>query len=237
MQFAIFFILSRLRGDIFPRPAHHPSAQRVANAAAKAAHSVAHKVTHKARYDVHDTHHTPSDFNAQDEPHNALNGRVLVLNQSYEPISVCNVQKAMILLFLTKAELVAGNDARSIRSVSRSFVFPSVIRLCRYVHTPAKKIELSRKNVLRRDANRCQYCGTTKPPLTVDHIMPKSRGGQDTWENLTCACVRCNVRKGNRTPDEAGIKLLRTPRRPSHVTFIKNIGGDLDERWKPYLFI
>ena len=76
-----------------------------------------------------------------------------------------------------------------------------------------------------------------KPPLTIDHIQPKSRGGIDTWENLTTACIKCNTKKGNRTLEEVGMKLLKTPRRPSHVTFIKNFGGEIDERWKPYLFM
>jgi 5-methylcytosine-specific restriction endonuclease McrA len=167
----------------------------------------------------------------------SMSGRVLVLNQSYEPISVCNVKKAISLLFLMKAEIVVSNDNRSVRSVRSAFKHPSVIRLSRYIHVPVKKVELSRKNLMRRDAHRCQYCGSTKPPLTLDHIQPRSRGGGDSWENLVTACIRCNTKKGNRTPDEAGMKLLKTPRRPSHVTFIKNLGGDIDERWKPYLFM
>ncbi|TAE32109.1 MAG: HNH endonuclease [Candidatus Kapaibacterium sp.] len=166
-----------------------------------------------------------------------MSGRVLVLNQSYEPISVCSIKKAMSLLFLMKAEIVISNENRSIRSVRSMFKHPSVIRLSRYIHVPVKKVELSRKNVMRRDAHRCQYCGTTKPPLTLDHIQPKSKGGTDTWENLATACIRCNTKKGNRTLEEAGLKLLKTPRRPSHVTFIKNMGGEIDERWKPYLFM
>jgi 5-methylcytosine-specific restriction endonuclease McrA len=167
----------------------------------------------------------------------SMGGRVLVLNQSYEPVSVCNIKKAISLLFLMKAEIVISNESRSLRSVRSIFKHPSVIRLSRYIHVPVKKVELSRKNVMRRDAHRCQYCGTMKPPLTIDHIQPKSRGGMDTWENLTTACIKCNTKKGNRTPDEAGMKLLKTPRRPSHVTFIKNLGGEIDERWKPYLFM
>lgn len=166
-----------------------------------------------------------------------LEERVLVLNQSYEPISVCNVKKAVTLLFLMKAEVVVANDSRFVRSVSQALICPSVIRLRRYIHMPIKKVELSRKNILRRDGHRCVYCNTTKLPLTVDHVIPRSRGGGDTWENLVCACVKCNVRKGNRTPDEANMKLTTTPRRPSHVTFIKNLGGDLDDGWKPYLFM
>jgi 5-methylcytosine-specific restriction endonuclease McrA len=167
----------------------------------------------------------------------SLSGRVLILNQSYEPISVCNIKKAIGLLFLMKAEIVISNENRAVRSAKNVFEHPSVIRLRRYIHVPVRKVELSRKNILRRDNNRCQYCGTTKPPLTIDHIMPRSRGGLDTWENLVCACIKCNTKKGNRTPEEASMNLSKTPRRPSYVTFIKNLGGDIDERWKPYLFM
>lgn len=165
-----------------------------------------------------------------------FSSRVLVLNQSYEPISVCNVKRALILLLLTKAELIAEREQRRVHSVSTSFPYPSIIRLVAYIHLPYKKIELSRRNIIRRDNGRCQYCGTTRPPLTVDHVMPKSRGGKETWENLVCACIKCNNRKGNRTPEEARIKLSRTPRKPTHVTFIKDFGGAIDEKWKPYLF-
>jgi 5-methylcytosine-specific restriction endonuclease McrA len=180
---------------------------------------------------------TETDYQPEPDSTSPLSGRVLVLNQSYEPMSVCNVQKAMVLLFLNKADLVASDEVRVIRSVSQHFAYPSVIRLRRYINVPIKRVELSRKNILRRDGNRCQYCGTLKGQLTVDHVTPKSRGGGDTWENLVCACVRCNVKKGNRTPDEAGLSLLKTPRRPSHVTFIRSIGGEIDEHWKPYLFM
>ena len=136
-----------------------------------------------------------------------------------------------------KAEVVVAHEKRRIRSVRDIFSYPSVIRLRRYINIPIKKVELSRKNILRRDGHQCQYCGSNKPPLTVDHVMPRSRGGADSWENLVCACIKCNVKKGNRTPEEAGMKLMKTPRRPTHVTFIKNLGGEVDERWKPYLFI
>ncbi len=163
--------------------------------------------------------------------------RVLVLNQSYEPISVCGVHKAISLLFLAKADVVEIYTGHVLRSISVVIDYPSVIRLRRYVHIPIKSVELSRKNVMRRDNHQCQYCGTTKPPLTVDHIMPRSRGGQDTWENLVCACIKCNVKKGNRTPEEASVKLRTVPRRPSHVAFLKNLNGDIHDTWRPYLFM
>jgi 5-methylcytosine-specific restriction endonuclease McrA len=162
---------------------------------------------------------------------------VLVLNQNYEPMSVCNAKKAIILLFLGKAELIEAHEERRIRSISMSLPFPSIVRLSVYIHVPYKKIILSRKNILRRDGHRCQYCGCHDVALTVDHIIPKAKLGEDTWENLVTACVNCNNRKGNRTLEDARMKLLRKPMKPNHVTFIRHFVGTVDERWKPYLFM
>ncbi len=167
----------------------------------------------------------------------SLNTRVLVLNQSYEPVSVCNAKKAFLLIYMMKAEVVAERNNRTLRSVSATFPYPSVIRLSSYIRVPFKKIELSRKNVLRRDNFRCQYCNSTSNPLTIDHIIPKSRGGMDVWENLITACLKCNNKKGNRTPDEASMKLLSNPRRPHHVLFLKQYMGSADDSWRPYLFM
>jgi 5-methylcytosine-specific restriction endonuclease McrA len=166
-----------------------------------------------------------------------LGGKVLILNQNYEPLCVANVEKAIILLWLGKAELVEVRPGRIIRTVRHAYPYPSVVRLSLYIHMPYKKVELTRKNILRRDHHRCMYCGKTTPPLTVDHVMPKSRSGGDTWENLVCACVRCNNRKGNRTPEEANMRLRARPSRPNHVTFIRNVVGTIDREWEPYLFM
>jgi len=152
-------------------------------------------------------------------------------------MSVINARKAIVLLYLGKAEMIAANEALRVRSVSTSMPFPSIVRLSVFVRIPFKKIILSRKNILRRDSHRCQYCGRSDIPLTMDHVMPASRGGEDTWENMVCACVRCNNKKGDRTPDEAVMPLRRRPMRPNHVTFISHFVGTLDERWKPYLFL
>lgn len=162
---------------------------------------------------------------------------MLILNQNYEPLSVCNVKKAVILLILGKAELIEKADGKTLHSVSMSMPFPSVVRLSIFVRVPYKKIILSRKNILRRDNHRCQYCGRGDVPLTVDHIIPKARGGEDTWENLVTACVSCNNKKGDRTPEDAMMPLLRKIMRPNHVTFIRHFVGTVDERWKPYLFM
>lgn len=160
-----------------------------------------------------------------------------MLNQSYEPISVCTAKKAFMLMLLFKAELVASRNGRAIRSVASVYPYPSIIRLSSYIRVPYKKIDLSRKNILRRDGMKCQYCGTTSVALTVDHVIPRSRGGQDTWENLTTACVSCNNKKGSRTPEEAHMKLLSMPKRPNHVLFLKQYMGKVDDNWKPYLFM
>ncbi len=162
---------------------------------------------------------------------------MLVLNQNYEPLSVCNVKKAIILLFLRKAELVEASAGKVIRSVSLTMPFPSVVRLSAFVRVPYKKIILSRKNILRRDGHRCQYCGRGDVPLTMDHVHPRSRSGEDAWENLVAACVKCNNKKGDRTPEEAEMPLMRVPMKPNHVTFLRHFVGNLDERWKPYLFM
>tara|TARA_B100000609_G_scaffold175041_1_gene152077 strand:- start:78 stop:629 length:552 start_codon:yes stop_codon:yes gene_type:complete len=175
---------------------------------------------------------------SQSQPNNGvLSGRVLILNQSYEPISVCSAKKALILLFLTKAELVEHVENKVVRSINHTYHFPSVIRLSRYLHIPYRKIELSRKNILRRDGMRCQYCGTKSSELTLDHIIPKSRGGSDTWDNLITACKKCNNKKGNRTPEEANMPLLSKPRRPHHIMTLTQFMANVDEKWKPFLFM
>ena len=162
---------------------------------------------------------------------------MLILNQNYEPMSVVNVKKAIVLLYLGKAELIEAQEGKGVRSISMTMPFPSIVRLSVFVRVPFKKIILSRKNILRRDGHRCQFCGRGDVPLTVDHVYPISRGGEDTWENLVAACVECNNRKGDRTPEEALMPLRRKPMRPNHVTFIRHFVGTLDERWKPYLFL
>jgi len=166
-----------------------------------------------------------------------LKTNVLVLNQNYEPMTITNAKKAIILLYLQKAELVEKYDSEVVRSVSLSMPLPSIVRLTRYIYVPRKRIVLSRKNIIKRDGHRCQYCGTTGAPITVDHVIPKGRGGLDTWENLVCACTSCNNKKGDRTPEEADMPLLKKPVRPNHIFFFRYLSTNLDNRWKPYLFM
>lgn len=165
-----------------------------------------------------------------------MNSGVLVLNQDYQPISICSVQRSVKLVFLEKAELLHDAPDKVIRTVDEDYSYPSVIRLRRYIRLPYARIVLSRRNVMKRDHHTCQYCGI-KTDLTLDHVMPKSRGGRDSWENLVTACNRCNVRKGNRTPEEAGMPLKTKPYRPIHITFFRNLNGGVQENWKPYLYM
>ena len=165
----------------------------------------------------------------------ALSGHVLVLNQDYRALTVCSVERAVVLVFLHRAELIQARPDRVIHSARVVFPWPSVVRLKGYVHVPYRRILLSRRNVLRRDNNRCQYCGS-RDRLTLDHVLPRSRGGTDSWENLVAACVPCNNRKGSRTPEEANMALRRAPFRPSHVMYLRDFLGTLDDAWKPYLY-
>ncbi len=167
---------------------------------------------------------------------NRLNRNVLVLNQNYEPIAICNAKKAVILVYLGKAEIVESIETE-IRAISFSMPFPSVVRLQIYIYKPFMSVILSRKNILRRDHHRCQYCGKVALPLTVDHIIPKHFGGKHSWENLVCACIRCNNRKGNKTPDQAGMQLLKNPQKPSKLFFLQFFIEKPHDSWLPYLFL
>lgn len=163
-----------------------------------------------------------------------MDGHVLVLNNDYRALSICSVERAIILVLLRKAELVESFPDRFVRAPSKRFPWPSVVRLKRYVQVPYKKVMLSRQNVFRRDKYRCQYCGD-KRDLTLDHVLPKSRGGRDTWKNLVTACNPCNNYKGDRTPKEADMALKRDPFRPSHVMFLRDYMPH--DTWKPYLYM
>lgn len=140
-------------------------------------------------------------------------------------------------MYLGKAELVLDDKRKMLRTVNRAFPWPSIIRLSFFVSVPYKKVVLTRKNILRRDNYKCAYCGRSDLPLTIDHILPKAKGGTDSWENLICACTLCNNKKGDRTPVQARMEMLYRPFKPSHIMFIKNVVGKLDENWKPYLYL
>jgi len=152
-------------------------------------------------------------------------------------LTICNIKKAIILIYLGKAELVLKDKRKEIRSITSIYPWPSVIRLSHYITVPYKKVVLTRKNILRRDSYKCGYCGRSDLPLTIDHVVPKAHGGNDAWENLICACTSCNNKKGDRTPEQAKMNLRHKPFKPSHIMFIKNVVGKLDETWKPYLYL
>lgn len=165
-----------------------------------------------------------------------MNANVLVLNQDYQPLSICSVQRSMKLLFLEKAELLHDDPEKELRTTRDAYQYPSVIRLRSYIRIPYTKVVLSRRNIMRRDNFACQYCGK-KSKLTIDHIIPKSRGGADTWENLTTACEKCNVKKGSMTPKESNMNLNSKPYRPIPITFFRDYNGNVQDPWKPYLYM
>lgn len=168
-----------------------------------------------------------------------LQAPVLVLNASYEPINITPVRRAVVLVFkgVATTEEENGNFIHSARMAIRA---PSVIRLCEFRHIPRQTRALSRKNILLRDRYTCQFCGRVFPAseLTLDHVIPRSRGGRTDWDNLVACCHACNNRKGDRLPEEAGLKLLRPPRPYTLHTSrqLMRIIGKSDERWRKYLF-
>ncbi|MBX7223721.1 MAG: HNH endonuclease [Blastocatellia bacterium] len=168
-----------------------------------------------------------------------MSSRVLVLNASFEPINVCSVRRAVVLVLKGVARLEERSGGQ-VHAATFAMPVPSVIRLMEYIHIPFERKSLSRKNILLRDQFRCQYCTHVFPPgeLTLDHVFPRARGGESTWDNLVASCKRCNNRKGNRTPDEAGMKLLKKPLSFSfHVNRqIMRYLGSTDENWRKYLY-
>jgi 5-methylcytosine-specific restriction endonuclease McrA len=169
----------------------------------------------------------------------ALHAPVLVLNASYEPINVCAARRAIVLVLkgVAMAEEENGHFLHAARVAMR---VPSVIRLLEYRRIPHQTRALSRKNILLRDRNTCQYCSTTLPSgeLTLDHVIPRSRGGLSTWENLVACCHPCNRRKGNQLPHEANMRPSREPRSFNLHTsrHIMRLMGHSDDKWRKYLF-
>jgi 5-methylcytosine-specific restriction endonuclease McrA len=161
--------------------------------------------------------------------------QVLVLNASYEPLNVCSVRRAHVLVHKGKAEVIERLD-RPLRSAGSSFVWPHVIRLLAYVRVPrAITRRISRRVLFARDGWRCVYCGANGGRLTLDHVGPRSRGGDSVWENVVTACAPCNLRKGDRTLEEASMSLPRQPHPPAPVLFIRLAAHSLPEVWRSYL--
>ena len=165
-----------------------------------------------------------------------INYPVLVLNQSYEPLTVCRARRAVVLIYQGKAEMLE-NGVGFIHSIRETFPLPSVIRLARLIKRPRRKRKLTRFEIFNRDRYTCQYCGQKTRQLTLDHIIPRYRGGQHIWENVVSACVACNRRKAGRTPQEASMKLMRLPSPPSGSSFfiIPYHYSQNYEEWQKYL--
>ncbi len=159
--------------------------------------------------------------------------RTLVLNAGYEPLAVVSFRRALVLVLAGKATLLAEDDPPVVAG-SLTVPRPSVIILRRYVRLPfGRSVPVSRRGVLRRDAHRCAYCGGTA--ATIDHVLPRSRGGRDTWENLVACCVRCNNLKGDRTPEEMGWRMRVLPSAPSGATWMVRGTEQRHPLWADYL--
>jgi 5-methylcytosine-specific restriction endonuclease McrA len=176
---------------------------------------------------------------SEDGHQRLLHEPVLVLNATYEPINVTAVRRALVLV-LKGVATTEEEDGQFIHSRRLALRVPSVIRLVEFRRIPYQTRALSRKNVLLRDRYTCQFCGQVKPAceLTLDHVIPRSRGGHTDWDNLVACCHRCNNLKGDRLPEEAGLRLLRPPRAFTLHTSrqIMRMLGRSDERWRKYLF-
>ncbi|MEQ8471675.1 MAG: HNH endonuclease [Marinoscillum sp.] len=159
---------------------------------------------------------------------------VLVLNADYNPLTVCSTERAFLLMYLNKAELISHIKEKMLRSVNEEFPYPSVIKVKKYINVPYKGVVLTRHNIFKRDRFSCQYCGTNKD-LTLDHLIPKSKGGKSSWTNLVTACKHCNAKKGDYSPEQVGLKLVTKPIRPTYVMFLRTTSKSLREDWLPYL--
>jgi 5-methylcytosine-specific restriction endonuclease McrA len=188
-----------------------------------------------------------------------LGQQVLVLNRLWQAVNVCSVRRALTLLFQGHAQVVL-NEAdgsfqtysfrewrdlslgephpESIHTISFKIRVPRVILLLVFDQVPAKEVKFTRHNIFERDKNTCQYCGSVfdRRDLNLDHVIPRDRGGPTTWDNIVCSCIRCNTRKGNRTPQEAGMRLIRKPKRPKWRPFLHvHVGLPAHEQWKHFV--
>ncbi len=189
-----------------------------------------------------------------------LNQHVLVLNRLWQAVNVCTARRALTLLFEGHAHAVLSdgdgafqtfsfNQWRdlseqnpeqddSVATVSFRIRVPRVILLLMFDRLPKKEVKFTRHNIFERDRNTCQYCGKIfdRKDLNLDHVIPRDRGGPTTWENIVCSCIRCNTQKANRTPQEAGMHLVRKPKRPKWRPFVQvNLGLHHHDSWKHFL--
>lgn len=161
--------------------------------------------------------------------------KVLVLNMDYSPINITTLQRGFNLVFKGKAEVVSHINKNPIVTERKAYRRPTVIRLLRYIYLPFKKVNLSRQNIFRRDDHKCVYCGEHKN-LTLDHVIPKSKGGKNTWINLVACCGNCNVKKGDKSLKESGMIMRHKPFKPTYLYFIEKI-QKVNTDWKPFVGI
>lgn len=164
-----------------------------------------------------------------------MNDPVLVLNANYEPLNVCNIRRAIGLIFSGKAEMIE-NGRGYIQTVTAAYPKPSVIRIGYMVKRPRPRVRLSKREVFRRDNYTCQYCGTRSGRMTLDHVVPRHVGGRHTWDNLVTACASCNLRKGGRSLEQAPMDLRRPPQEP-RASALYLYGNHLPDNrtWRQYL--
>lgn len=163
---------------------------------------------------------------------------VLFLDAEWRPLRIEPWQRAIADFFLGKVEVIEYSRDRTIRGATRSYPMPSVVRLVSHFKRERIRIKFSRLNINARDGFACQYCGARQmtEDLTFDHVVPRSRGGRTTWENIVTCCAQCNVEKANRTPAEAGMALLSRPRKPRYLPAVQVKMGknSIPEEWRPY---
>lgn len=174
--------------------------------------------------------------------HQRWNGRfvnqpVLVLNQNYEPLNVCTLKRAIVLVFADKAEILEDYHI-PVRTAADAFAAPSVIRLYRLIRRPRPRVKLTRREIFARDGYTCQYCGIRGGDLTVDHVIPRSRGGPHEWDNVVTACRSCNHRKGGKTLAEARMRLTKEPFEPRagmYYAIERRMNSSIYDDWLPFL--
>ncbi len=189
-----------------------------------------------------------------------LNSNVLVLNRLWQAVNICSARRALTLLFEGHAEVVCAengafntfdfhewrnfserfpHEEESVHTIRFRIRIPKVVLLLFFDRLPHKEVKFTRHNIFERDANTCQYCGKVfdRRDLNIDHVVPRERGGTTVWDNVVCSCIPCNTRKANRTPPEAGMKLIRKPKRPKWRPFVQVTIPKPDDSWKHFLDI
>ena len=168
---------------------------------------------------------------------NNLKKKVLLLNSSYEPLSVINCKKALIMLITHKVDYIKKSKY-SIYSEKLKFSVPEIVKLKSFIFLKHKRISLTRKNIFKRDKNICQYCAKTNVVLTIDHVIPKHKGGNDTWENLVSACKKCNLLKADNLLKDTEMNLLGKPKKPHYLIYMQDYVLNQEyQSWKPYLYM